>query len=203
MKTYDKDYLGKTAQEFKNWSLTLKPFFTEFAKFIQRLEVKEHYMHMFNNIEVTKNEIEDVSISSGTDSHIIESNMDYSRRVARFIIEEGRIWEDQDISAPFTMNEFGPRVIDVCKLLGLRPIQPQRVLAEFKSAGLLEPHRYKNANYYRFRYKLGTLIEMMSDVLGVKLESRFIFTEDDYGPNETSCDNAKPWRGSYNARFRI
>jgi hypothetical protein len=203
MKTYDKDYLHKTELEFKKWTLTLKPFFNEFVKFIHRLDVKEHYMHLFNTIEVTRSEIEDVSISSGNDSHIVESNMVYSRRVAKFIVEEGRIWEDMDISVPFNMVEFNRRVEDSCKAMGIRPIQPNRVLEEFKAGGLIEPWVGKGTRYLRFKYKIGTLTEMMGDTIGVKLEPRFVFDADDYGENTATFDGAKPWRGGQAARFRI
>jgi hypothetical protein len=201
MKTYDKDYKKQTDIEFRNWTVTLKPFFDEFNTFIRDMTVKEHYMYIFNTLEVSRHEIENTSISSSSDSHIIESNMSYARRVAKHIIEEGRIWEDLDISAPFTISEFNKRVADTCTSMGVRFVQPRYVLEEFTGAGLIEAWTSGTNKFWRFKYKIGTLAEIMGDSIGVKLEPRFVFTEDDFGENESTLIGAKPWKGGLNSRF--
>lgn len=201
LKTYDKDFVRKTEVEFKTWAVTLKPFFDEFNTFIRRMEVKEHFMHIFNTIKVSRHDIEDTTLSSGSDSHIVESNMSYARRVAKYIIEEGRIWEDLDISAPFTTAEFNKRVADSCDSIRIRFVQPRHVFDEFASAGLLEPWISGTNKFWRFKYKIGTLTEIMSQAIGVTLESRFTFTEDDFGTNNSELMGAKPWKGNINSRF--
>lgn len=201
LKTYDKEFLGKNEVDFRTWAVTLKPFFDEFLVFIHRMEVKEHFMHLFNALSVNRHEIEDTALSSGTDSRIVESNMSYARRVAKYIIEEGRIWEDLDISAPFTTAEFNKRVADSCDSMRIRFVQPRHVFNEFASAGLLEPWVLGTNKFWRFKYKIGTLTEMMGQAIGVTLESRFTFTESDFGPNDSKLMGAEPWRGSLNSRF--
>lgn len=203
MKTYDKDYKNMTESEFRIWTVTLKPFFDEFNTFIRRMDVKEHYMHVFNTMEVNRHFIENIDISSGSDSHIVESNMSYPRRVAKFIVEEGRIWEDLDISAPFTMVEFNKRVADICDSMRIKFVQPRHVFDEFVNAGTLEKWVDSGAKYWRFKFKIGTLTEIMSVAIGVKLESRFEFTDEDFGINESKFLGAKPWRGSLNSRLRM
>ena len=203
IKTYDQDYIGKTAVGFEKWALTIKPFFTEYNKFIRLQEVKEHYMHLFNTIQVTREEIEDNSISSATDAHIVESNMSHPKRVAKYIIEQGRIWEDMDISAPFTKDELFKRINDSCDLTGVKLRNREDVISEFRSADLLEFYIHAGTRMYRFKWKIGTLTEMFSEHIGAKLEPRFDFTADDFGENKCEFGEAKPWRGSYNARFRI
>jgi hypothetical protein len=203
MKTYDKDYLGKTESEFKAWAITLKPFFDEFNSFIRRMDVKEHFMHIFNTMSVSRHDVENVTLSSGSDVHIVESNMSYPRRVAKHIVEEGRIWEDLDISAPFTMPEFNKRVSDSCVSMSVRYVQPRHVFDEFMSAGLIERWSKDGAKFWRFKYKIGTLTEMMSMAIGVPLESRFSFADDDFGVNESELIGAKPWKGNLNSRFKI
>jgi hypothetical protein len=203
MKTYDKDYKGMTENEFRTWTVTLKPFFDEFNTFIRRMDAKEHFMHIFNTMPVSRHNIENITHSSGTDSHIVDSNMSYPRRVAKHIVEEGRIWEDLDISAPFTMTEFNKRVADICTSMSIRYVQPRHVFDEFVSAGVIEKWAKDGAKFYRFKYKIGTLTEMMSLAIGVPLESRFIFGDDDFGANQSEFLGAKPWRGSNNSRFRI
>jgi hypothetical protein len=201
LKTYDKDFMRKTEVEFRNWTGTLKPFFDEFLTSIHRMDVKEHYMHIFNTLPVNRHEIEDTNLSSGSDNRIVESNMSYARRVAKHIIEEGRIWEDLDISAPFTIAEFNKRVADTCDSMRIRFVQPRHVFDEFTSAGLLEPWVSGTNKFWRFKYKIGTLTEMMGLAIGVTLESRFTFEVDDFGPNDSALITAMPWKGGLNSRF--
>jgi hypothetical protein len=201
LKTYDKDFLGKSDIEFRSWTTTLKPFFDEFLVFIRRMDVKEHYMHIFNTMEVNRHQIEDTITSSGTDSHIVESNMSYPRRIAKAIIEEGRIWEDLDITAPFTMNEFNRRVADICDSMRIRFVQPRHVFDEFTGAGLIESWSSGSNKFWRFKFRIGTLTEMMGISIGVRLEPRFNFTDADFGPNTSELIGAKPWKGTANFRF--
>ena len=201
LKTYDKDFVQKSEPDFKQWTITLKPFFDEFNTFIRRMDVKEHYMYIFNTIPVDRHKVEDTSISSGADAKIVESNMSYARRVAKCIVEEGRIWEDLDISAPFTMSEFNKRVVDTCESLHIRFVQPRHVFEEFVSAGVLEPWTHAGNKLWRYRYKIGTLTKMMGIAIGVNLESRFEFSDEDHGDNKSELVDAKPWRGN-NSRFK-
>lgn len=203
LKTYDRDHLRMTEVAFRNWAVTLKPFFDEYLTFIHRMDVKEHYMHIFNTLPVSRHDIENTSLSSGSDRHIVESNMSYSRRVAKTIVEEGRIWEDLDISAPFTMVEFNKRVTDIVESLRFRFVQPRHVFEEFMSAGLLETWDDKGNRYWRFKYKIGTLTEMMGVAIGLPLESRFVFDSEDFGVNESELLGAKPWKGHKGSRFSI
>ena len=196
MKTYDKDFMKQTEQGFKNWTVTLKPFFDEFNAFIHRMDVKEHYMYIFSTMGVNRHDLENTALSSGSDSHIIESNMSYARRVAKAIVEEGRIWEDLDISAPFTTTEFNKRVSDTCESARIRFVQPRHVFEEFTSAGLIEAWTHGSSKYWRFKSKIGTLTEEFGNAIGVKLESRFEFSDDDFGPNTSEFKGAKPWRGN-------
>ena len=201
IKTYDKEFLGKTDNAFKTWAVTLKPFFADFNTFLKRLDVKQHFMHIFSTLPVDIQEIEDTETSSANDKHIIESNMSYPRRVAKAIIEEGRIWEDLDISAPFPMGEFNKRVADICDAAGIRFVQPRYVMEEFNSAGLLTPVVVNNSKMFRFRYKIGTLTKEFGVAINVELEPRFVFEDSDFGPNETDLLGAQPWKGT-NSRFR-
>jgi hypothetical protein len=203
MKTYDKDYVNRNEHEFRAWAVTLKPFFDEFNTFIRRMEVKEHFMLLFNTLAVNKHDVENVARSSGTDQHIVESNMAYPRRVAKHIVEEGRIWEDLDICAPFTMVEFNKRVSDSCASMGIRFVQPRYVFDEFMSAGVLEKWVNNGSKFWRFKYKIGTLSEMLGTAFGVTLESRFEFTAEDFGENTGDFVGAKPWRGNQSTRLRI
>jgi len=203
LKTYDKDYMNMNEMKFRNWTVTIKPFFDEFLTFIRRMDVKEHFMHLFNTTKVNRHEIEDTTLSSGSDARIVESNMSYARRVAKAIIEEGRIWEDLDISAPFTMPQFNKRVADTCDSMRIKFVQPRHVFDEFVNAGLIEQWTSGGTKFWRFKYRIGTLTEMMSSAIGVKLESRFMFDDDDFGDNSSEMISAKPWKGNFSSRLRV
>jgi hypothetical protein len=87
--------------------------------------------------------------------------------------------------------------------MSIRYVQPRHVFDEFMSAGLIERWSKDGAKFWRFKYKIGTLTEMMSMAIGVPLESRFSFADDDFGVNESELIGAKPWKGNLNSRFKI
>jgi len=203
IKTYDKDYKNMNEVDFRNWTVTLKPFFDEFLVFLRDMSVREHFMHIFNTLEVNRHQIENTTLSSSSDSRIVESNMSYARRVAKNIIEEGRIWEDLDLSAPFTMIEFNKRVADTCESMRIRFVQPRHVFDEFTGAGLIEVWTSGPNKFWRFKHKIGTTAELFGKSIGVQLEPRFVFTDEDFGVNESPLIGAMPWKGSLASRFRI
>jgi hypothetical protein len=200
IKAYDRDHLLMDASEFRNWAVTLKPFFDDFDALLKQRTVREHYMHYFSTIPVDRHYLENTNLSSSADSEIVASNMSWARRIAKYIIEDGRIVEDQDITMPFTLQDLGKRVSEVCKDLGMSSVHGQRVMAEFKETDLLEPYSEAGRNYWRFRWKLGTLTEKYGQAISVVLEPRFQFTDDDKGPNDTTIAKPKNWRG-LNARM--
>jgi hypothetical protein len=158
-------------------------------------------MYLFSTMEVQRHELEDIGLSSATDSDIVVSNMSWARRVAKYIIEDGRIYEDGDISMPFTLPDFNKRVNEVSQELGLRGVHGQRVLAELRESGILEPYTEKGKNYLRFKFKIGTLTDLFGSHISANMEPRFQFTEDDRGANDTTLSSPKPWKGLNRAIF--
>jgi hypothetical protein len=202
IKAYDKEFLNMDSNGFRTWTYGLKPFFDEYNVLLLRRDVREHYMHYFSTMEVGRHEIEDTGDSSANDSDIVASNMSWPRRVAKYIIEDGRIYEDADITLPFQIPDLNKRVNEVCLELGFRNVHGQRVLAEFKDAGLLEQHAENGRILWRFKYKLATLTETYGSHISVDMEPRFAFTDDDKGMNDTTLANPKPWKGTNARMFR-
>jgi len=198
IKTYDKDYLKLGEAQFKDWAVTIKPFFDEFNALLMRRDVKEHFMHIFSTIEVDRHTLENTALSSSNDKVIIESNMTYPRRVAKAIIEEGRIWEDLDLSAPFTQSQFNERVSNICDSMRIRFVQPREVMKELDDAGLIEPFTSDRRIMFRFKYKIGTVTEQFGLAIGVKMTPSFVFDADDFGENKSEFIGAKSWRGNAN-----
>lgn len=196
-RTYDKDHLQMKEMEFRAWAETLKPWFTEFDKMMERRDVKEHFVRYFMDLPADKYEIESIKYSSSTESHIVLSNMNWARRVAKHIIEEGRIHEDLDISYPFTPPELFRRVGEVCKELGMPNVQGARILAEYEDHGLLEKVICGGQRKMRFVCRIGELNKRYGEAIGAPLEERFVFKlERDFGPNDCDGSVRVPWLGA-------
>jgi hypothetical protein len=121
--------------------------------------------------------------------------MSYARRVAKFIIEDGRIVEDSDISMPFSVTDLNKRVGEVCRDMGMLPVQGARVLAEFREAGVLEPYTENGRNMLRFKHRIGTLTQAFGLAISVVMEPKFQFAEEDMGDNDTTLASPKGWKG--------
>lgn len=195
-RAYDRDFKRMTEADFRSWAETLKPWFQEFTDLMQQRTVREHYMHYFLNvIKTDKFEVESIKHSSSADAQIVIGNMSWSRRIAKYIIEDGRVHEDLDLTYPFTVPELNRRVVDVCRELGMSNVQGSHILAEFESAGVLEKIVVSGQKKLRFTHKLGSLTQLFGVAIGVDLESRYEFTEKDMGPNDCDGSTRPAWRG--------
>lgn len=195
-RAYDRDFKKMTESEFRTWAETLKPFFTEFTELMEKRIVREHFMRMMLDIEVDKYELESIKHSSSGDSQIVLSNMNWARRIAKYIIEDGRIFEDIDISYPFGVSDLNKRVAEVSMELGLRNVQGVRVLAEFEHAGVIEKVVVRGQRMLRFTHKIATLTEMFGHAINAPMEAKFVFDASDEGLND--CDGTKvpKWKGA-------
>lgn len=197
MRAYDKDFLGLNEMEFREWAETLKPWFDEYSALMERRDVREQYMRFFMEYPVSRHELESIKDSSSADHNVVLSNMGWPRRIAKYIIEDGRIHDDLDISFPFTVPELFKRVRDACQELGMRDVQGVRVMQEFEDAGVLEKVTIQSQKKLRFKYKHGTLLEVFGKVIGVALEQRFeLDAEKDYGENDNDGSKRIVWKGS-------
>ena len=195
IKAYDKDFLGISENEFRKWAAALKPWFIEMDGWIRSKKVMEHYMYYFVNLPVSKVDVESIDYSSSNDSDIIASNMSWARRVAKYIIEDGRIHEDLDISYPWTQADLNRKVVEVCRELGMQPINGMRVLTEYRDAGVLETHVEDGRNYLRFTDRIGTLHEKFGTAISVIMEPRYQFAESDRGENTCTMKDRPLWKG--------
>jgi hypothetical protein len=196
-RAYDREYKKMTEMQFRSWAETLKPFFVEFTNLMSNRSVREHFMRYFLEYDTDKFEVESIKRSSSNDAAIVISNMNWARRIAKFIVEDGRIHEDMDISYPFTVSDLNRRVAEVSQELGMRNVQGARVLAEFEHADVLEKIVSGGQKKLRFKYKIGQLTEEFGEYINAPMESRFVFdAEKDYGPNDCDGKSRPPWRGA-------
>lgn len=190
-KAYSKEYLGMTDTSFRAWTETLKPWFEEFATFLERMDVKEHFVHYFMTLPTNKQIVESIQHSSSADEEITSANMRPSRRIAKYIIEEGRIFDDLSIEYQWNTPALGNRITEVCNTLHIKPIRTDLVIAEFKEAGVLDT----GMGQMRFKYRYATLIEKFGEAITMKLDPHFPFDEADYGENDKFTER-KPWKGA-------
>jgi len=202
-KTYDHEHKGMTEMQFRAWAETLKPWFDDYDAFLSRGDVREHYVRMFMDREVTKAQVESIKHSASNDPMIVNANMSWPRMIAKRIIEEGRIYEDLEITTPFTEGDLNRRVNELTQEMGLRQVQGARVLKEFEAAGLIETVSQGFKRYKRFVYRLGSTTEIYGAAIGTPLSPQFDFdAEKDFGKNDVEI-GGKPneWRGLRKTKF--
>lgn len=196
IKTTTKEHMRLTEDQWQQWVIEQKPFFDEFNAFLERPEVCSHYMHIFATMPVDKHKIESTEHSSAADSEIVAANMSQARQLAKYIIEDGRVLEDSDISMPFSTADINKTVLDACLAQNIKLTNHgQKVLREYLEAGVVEQYKENGRNLWRFKYKLATLTEKFGLAISVPLEPRFEFTEEDYGENDTTLATPKSWKG--------
>lgn len=200
-KAYDKEYLKMTEMEFREWTETLKPWFDEFASFLERRDVREHYVRMFMDREVTKQQVESIKHSSANDPTIVIANMPWTRRIAKRILEEGTVIEQMAMEVPFTEADFNKRVNELTTEMGMRAIQGARVMAEFEAAGIVGKIRSGGKIYNTFLFKQGTCCEQFGKAIGMELTPQFDFGVDDFGENKTEVGARINWRGAKATKF--
>lgn len=201
-KTYDHEFKHLTEMQFRGWAETLKPWFDSYSTFMMRRDVREHYVRFFMDREVTKSQVESIKHSSSNDPSIINANMAWPRMIAKRILEEGRIYEDLAIEVPFLEADFNNRVNELVKEMGLRTVQGSRVMREFEQIGVVDTVTSGFKRYRRFRYKLGELTKLFSDAIGVPLNSRFDFDEnEDFGLNDAEIGARINWKGMKATKF--
>lgn len=196
-RAYDRDYKKMTEAQFRTWAEGLKAFFSEFTAMMAKREVREHFMRYFLEYPTDKFEVESIKHSSSNDAQIVVANMNWARRIAKHIIEDGRIFDDLDISFPFTVSDLNRRVAEVSQELGMRNVQGSRVLAEFENAGVIEKIVTGGMRKLRFTHKIGSLTELFGEAINAPMEPKFVFdAEKDYGRNDCDGSTRPAWKGA-------
>jgi hypothetical protein len=181
-----------TDSEFQSWALTLKPFYSEFIQALESVVFKQHLMRYFMDLEVTRAELEDLEHSSRTDETVVRSTMSKARQVARDIVADARVLQGMDITAWFTTAMLrdaikrvdGPRT----------KVEVSQVIMEYERAGVIEAIR---GDLRKFKYKYGTLLEVLGKAHNLPITNNWDYEPDDYGDNEVaSLGGGREWRGN-------
>jgi hypothetical protein len=185
-----------TDKEFLEWSLTLKPFYAEFVKALDSVAFKQHLMRYFMEVEVERAELEDLKYSSRDDENVIKATMSKAREVARAIVADARVMQGNDITSWFNIAALREAIKRVD---GSRTkVEASQVLLEFERAGVLIRER---GDYSRFKYRYGTLLQMMGAAHSLEIIPSWDYKPDDWGENEVLSPNGAPeWRGNKQKR---
>lgn len=200
-KAYDHEFKGMTELQFRAWTETLKPWFAEYAAFLERRDVREHYVRYFMGRPVNQQTVESIKHSSVNDPTILTANMSWPRQIAKRIIEEGWIIESTALEVPFLDADLNNRVNELVKQMGFRTIQGSRVMAEFEGAGLIETVTAGFKRYKRFTQNIGSVTQIFGEAIGLELNSQFDFEEADFGLNTTNIGDRKNWKGQKLTKF--
>jgi hypothetical protein len=180
-------------QEFQQWAWGLKPFYNELITNLKNVLFRQHLMRYFVDLEVNREELEDLTHSSRDDEQVVTSTMSQARLVARYMIADARVVQTLDITAWFNMPLLSGGVQRVAKELNIRPAETLQVLFEFQRASIVEE---MGSGFYRFKYRYGDLIKKLGDAHGLAIMPQHPVESTDHGPNTvTTTYGAPEWRG--------
>jgi hypothetical protein len=185
-------------REFLNWSLELKPFYSKFVTALETVAVKQHLMRYFSEIEVNREELEDLRFSSRDDENVVRATMSKARDVARRIIADARVMQNLDITAWFgrvhlreaIRRQEGPRT----------KLEEGQVLMEFERAGLIE--KKDTGDMYKFKWGYGKLLQKVGEAHALPLAGIWSTKPGiDWEDNDLSPWESGPeWRGAKQMR---
>jgi hypothetical protein len=155
--------------EFLNWTLSLKPFYTEFISLLEdNLIFRQHLMRYFMDFEVTRAELESLEHSSRTDEEVVRSMTSKARDVAREIVAEARVRVDKDITAWFTRAHVRQAILRIDGRFS--KVEADKVIQEFESAGVLDRAR---RDMYKFKYGYGKILKVMGGAHNMEIVPQF------------------------------
>lgn len=197
MRTYDQEFMNMNEIKFREWALTLKPFFDKFGIMLKQEDVLRHYVRYFMELPCDRHTIEDIRYSSSNDPDIVASNVSWARRIATSILESGWLASsDLSIDSPFDVSNLNSRVIDECKSQGLPHISGQSVLREYTESGIVDRIVEDGKRYFRFKQRWADTIATFEAATGLHLNAYREFVEDDKGENTTTMKEHKRRVGS-------
>ncbi len=193
---YTADNKRMTDVEFLDWSLTLKPFYSEFVAALESVPFKQHLMRYFVETECTRAELEDLTHSSRREENIIRSTMSKAREIARAIVADARVTPWQELTAWFNSQQLRDAVKRVDGPNSR--VDPTKVLQEFERAGVLES---MHGGQYRFRWGYGETLRKLGEAHGLAITPNWDFRPGDFDLNDVRSRNGGPvWRGKNTGR---
>jgi hypothetical protein len=160
--------MGMLDNEFLKWTLSLKPFYTDFISRLEDVPFRQHLMRYFMDFEVTRAELENLEHSSRTDEEVVKSMTSKARDVAREIVAEARVRINKDITAWFTRAHVRQAILRVDGRFSR--VEADKVIEEFQMAGVLEKAR---RDMYKFKYGYGKILDVMGKAHNMDITPQF------------------------------
>ena len=188
----DARFMDKTDDEFEEWTETIKPFYEEFAEFLENELNLRHYMHMFMNIPVTRIELESLKFSSVNDQEFLLANASFARKIIIGILESGWIIDKSvAIEMPFTPENLRLRILEECKAQNIPDTTTTNaVYTEMKKLGLTADYRDTavpgSPRFQKFYKKWGDTIKTFEKATKISIMPYRELEDEDYGWNEAN-----------------
>jgi hypothetical protein len=185
-----------TEIEFQEWAWSLKGFYADFMHTLERHDIRQHLMRYFMDLECTREEIEDLSLSARTDESVVRATMSKTREVARSIVADARILDNFDITAWFTTANLRAAIQRVD---GKRSrVEATQVMMEFERCGILETIR---GDLRRFKFGYGAILRRMGAAHALDVVPNHDYRPGDFDLNPIStAEGAPKWRGKDKAK---
>ena len=183
---------GMKAQEFNEWTWTLKPDFVELTDMLERVDVRQHLMRYFMDIEVTRAELEDLTHSSREDEDVVKATMSKARHVAREIAASAHVIMGNDLTAWFNIHHLSAAIFR--EDTRQSRVDRHAVMQEYETAGVIER---MSGGFYRFKWGYGKTLQELGKAHNLELLAEHPTGPGDFDANPImSAVNPPPWRGN-------
>jgi hypothetical protein len=189
--SYDREFKKMLENEFRDWAFSLKPFYAAFIKHFENHEACQHLMRYFMDLECTREELEDLTLSSRSSESVVKSTMSHTRYVSRRIVADARILSDKDLNAWFNTAHVREAIVRVDGKKS--KVEAEAVMTEFERTGATEQMR---GDWRRFKYGYAKTLKTIGDAHSLKIDPDHEFRPGDWDENPvTSTVDAPDWRG--------
>jgi Family of unknown function (DUF5906) len=182
-----------TEREFQTWAVGLKEFYAAFTSALRKVVFRQHLMRYFTDLEVNREELENLEHSSRNDEMVVRSTMTKDREVARQIVAEAHVLWAQDITAWFNKSFLQ---LAIKRVEGPRSrVEASQVMLEYERANVLE---HMTGDMVRFKWGYGRLCEKLGEAHNLVLHP--IWPVSPVGPDwdvngVSTASGAPTWRG--------
>ena len=195
--SWDAENKHLSVHDFNQWAASLKPFYSDLADMLERVDVRQHLMRHFMDIECTRAELEDLTHSSRDDENVVKATMSKAREVARNIAASARIIAGNDLTAWFNLHHLRAAIF---REDGQRSrVEPSAVMKEYELANVIEA---MSGGHHRFKWGYGRTLQEIGKAHNLELPPQHPTGPGDFDVNPVmSAVNPPQWRGNKNKGF--
>ena len=87
-----------------------KAIYDELTDMLERVDMRQHLMRYFMDIDVSRDELEDLTLSSREDENVVKATMSKARHVAREIAASAHVIIGNDLTAWFNIQHLSEAI---------------------------------------------------------------------------------------------